>query len=879
MMRNWMGVGLLAASWLFGQGLYRPQSWFFWAASIVLAVLLLRPETVSLPSAGRRLAAFLLLLPAVWFLPLPAKAAPLLLAAGLGLTLASVPKPWALRLGRAAVAAGAVLSAQAAAIWAYGNFTARSHDLPWFITSLLGMAVRLTGADASADGSSLGVRAAGHVHRLGATWDLFLDPATLCFLVGGWTVLAMFVWRQKPEEPTTSPPRAWLRSAALLTAVVLAWLPLRAALLVTLYIGRVARADTAWPLTAMDQFLSPWPSLLLLAGLVFLTVFLNPRFVSIKTTTKPLAASQQTPQPRLRASNPRPWRYSLALALAATSIALLWATWTWDPVGRRKDGRVVVVEKHSLWEPTGAAYDKTSYGEPASYTYSLIYDYCSHYLQMSRLLESDEINAAKLAECDVLILKTPTARFSRKEVKAISRFVRRGGGLLLIGDHTNVFNSSTFLNDVTREFGFTFANDLLFRVGTPYQQAYQPALAPHPCVCHLDEMDFAVSCSINPGTSSGHAAVQSGGLWALPPEYSYPNFHPPSEYRPEMRYGSFIQLWTTRHGRGRVAAFTDSTIFSNFCIFQPGKAELFLGMVEWLNHASPLDNSWTRRAVTIPLGLLAVAMFAAGAWLVRREQGGRLGILAAGLFGLAISSTAVAAVHRQAMPWPSPMTGPITGPPRQIVVDREVSNVSLSKGAFGEGPGERFGLLEQWIPRIGFFTKRRAGADATSGDGLVIICPSGSVSASYRTRLIKYVENGGHLLVFDSPTAAGSTANSLLWPFALSLENTGGPISGQLTLPDGKPLPTAEIAAAWPISGGRPLAMVDKITVAAQIKFGRGTVTVVGFASAFNDQQMGGHWMQPPDDEILKRYNLLYALFEAAFKGTKMVVPEPKPAS
>lgn len=369
MMRNWMGVGLLAASWLFGLGPYRPESWFCWAAAIVLAVLLLRPEMVGLPSAGRRLAAFLLLLPAVWFLPLPSKAAPLLLAVGLGLTLASIPRPWALRLGRAAVAAGAVLSAQAAAIWAYGNFTARSHDLPWPITSLLGMAVRLTGADASAvgtpaDGSSLAVHAAGNVHHLAATWDLFFDPATLCFLIGGWTVLAMLVWRQKPEERTQSPSRAWLRPAALLTAVVLAWLPLRAVVLVTLYTSRVLRAETAWPLAVMDQFLSPWPSLLLLAVLVLLAT----RFVSVK----PLAASQQTPQPPLSASAPRPWRYSLALALAATSIALLWATWTWDPVGRRKDGRIMVVEKHSLWEPTDAAYDKTSYGEPASYMYRVL---------------------------------------------------------------------------------------------------------------------------------------------------------------------------------------------------------------------------------------------------------------------------------------------------------------------------------------------------------------------------------------------------------------------------------------------------------------------------------------------------------------------------
>ena len=56
----------------------------------------------------------------------------------------------------------------------------------------------------------------------------------------------------------------------------------------------------------------------------------------------------------------------------------------------------------------------------------------------------------------------------------------------------------------------------------------------------------------------------------------------------KARYGSFVQLWATQFGRGRVLAFTDSTIWSNFCFFDPGKSELWLGMCEWLNHSTPM---------------------------------------------------------------------------------------------------------------------------------------------------------------------------------------------------------------------------------------------------------------------------------------------------
>ncbi len=900
MTRTCVGVALLASSWLFGLGLYRPESWFYWTAAVGLGTLALWSSKPRMPSRPRCLAALLLVLPAVWLLPLPVKAGPILLAVGLALALAPIPRSWPRGLSQAAVVAGTVLVAQTVAVWAYMGLTARCHDLPGPLVSLLGTIVRLSGIEAAIDGATLSIRAAGNVHRMAATWDLLFDPATLCFLVGGWVVLAMLAYKgatgclsasdnrladikeregEAPAEPkpaNTPTPHApgsaaaspsqialtTLRQMALLTGIVLAWLPVRALLLLTLYVGRVSLAGKNWPLTVMEQFISPWPSIVMLFGLAFLAA----RFVSIPRTIPQTTSPESSPASSPETVPSKPWPYPLALALAALSLALLTVVWTWQPVGSRKQGRVMFVEKHSQWEPSNASYDKQSYGEPASYTYSLIYDYFSHYFEMSRLMESETIDSDRLQDCDVLILKIPTARFSRDEVKAIQRFVKRGGGLLMIGDHTNVFNSTTFLNDVSREFGFTFQTDLLFRVGTPYEQPYRSPLVPHPAVCHIDDLDFAVSCSIDPGTSSGRAAIRSGGLWNLPSEYSYVNFHSASEYRPRMRYGSFVQLWTTGYGEGRVAAFTDSTIFSNFCVFQPGKAELFLGMIEWLNHDGSSTSWWL---IAVPLGLLSIAVLGIAVWLVRYEHAAWLGLLAAGLFGLAVSITTVAAAHRNAMPQPQPET-----PLKQVIVDRQVSHVPLSKGAYGQDDGQGFGMFVQWIPRIGYFTARRDGTEVSTADGLVIICPSGSPSEAYRRRLVEYVESGGRLLILDSPHNGASTANSILWPFGLSPVQSAGPLAGNLALPDGKPWPGAEAEAAWPVSGGEPLLQIDGAPVVVQTKFGQGTVTVVAFATSFNDAAMGGHWLQEPNAAMLEHYKLLFGLLEASFDGTPLNLPK-----
>ena len=144
------------------------------------------------------------------------------------------------------------------------------------------------------------------------------------------------------------------------------------------------------------------------------------------------------------------------------------------------------------------------------------------------------------------------------------------------------------MNDITRRMGFIFRDDLLFGFGeSPYEESYAPSAVPHPALQYTPPWDFAVSCSIDPGHSRGRTVISNTGLWSMGPEYHFENFHPIPGHCPEMRYGAFVQAWAARYGTGRVMAFTDSTVFSNFCLGQPGKFELGLGMVEWLNHANP----------------------------------------------------------------------------------------------------------------------------------------------------------------------------------------------------------------------------------------------------------------------------------------------------
>jgi hypothetical protein len=374
---------------------------------------------------------------------------------------------------------------------------------------------------------------------------------------------------------------------------------------------------------------------------------------------------------------------------------------------------------------------------------------------------------------------------------------------------------------------------------------YKRPIVPHPIVQNMPAMDFAVSCSIDPGASAGRAVIRSTGLRSLPADYHASNFYPQVEDRADARYGAFVQLWTTRRGAGRVAAFTDSTIFSNFSTFEPGKAELMLGMLEWLNHRNAFVDM---RPFLLGLGVLLAAV---SLILNRKSSGSRLLLLGAALFGWALAVVSVQAAHRSAYPVPKPVR-PFT----HVVIDRTVCDAPLSQSGFIAGEPNGFGIFERWILRLGCFTSRRQDDGAFTGDLLVFCHPNQPVSPEFRMALRDYVAGGGKALILDSPANTQSTANLLLHPFGLTVERATQ-YRGVLSPPEGWPAITVDSACDQRAPDGREHA------VAMTARHGQGAVTVIGFASRFTDRQMGVTGDVVPDPQLRTVYELQFSLLRS----------------
>jgi len=732
------------------------------------------------------------------------------------------------RVGRSALLAFYVLCAQRLALALYESATAFSHHLPAPLARLLAGMARLVGMEAAFNGSEIALYTMRRVHRLAATWELLLDPVSLTLPIGGVVLLL------------TENHRSWKRIAKLV-GVVAVWLPVRAVLLMAILLHRTWLADYDAKLQVMELFWNPWV-LTALAAIPALTA---------AALIKPAPPEQEA------VSNPerRPLTVAAGVALLLLAATLTAVALHWDPIGERKSGRVLVDEYHSTWEPTQRPFDTEWYGHDAGYNYACIYDYASRYYEMGRL--TNAITSEALQECDVLMLKVPTSAYTADEVYTIMHFVERGGGVMLVGEHTDVYLTSTHLNQVARMFGFEFRNDCLFGVDTTFEQHYRPPRIPHPILQHVPPIDFAVSCSIKPHTYRGRAVVRSTGLWNLPADYHASNYYPQIEDRADARYGAFVQLWSTRHGKGRVVGFSDSTIFSNFSAFEPGKAELMLGMLEWLNHRNTGGD---------PRGkLLALALLLAipALILLRRKPAWLLIVVAA--VGWAATAQGIRLHHARHMPPPTALRDYTL-----FTIDRTICSAPLSRSGFIKATPRGFGIAEQWILKLGFFLSRREGAGLFEGDVATFFHPDTEPAPEFTQQLTKYVAKGGTLLLFDSAINSNSTANSILQPFGLSVDHTQK-AEGVLQTPADWPKST-ETADSRFVSGGTPFMAINGQSVAAYTEHGKGAVYVLGCGDRFNDDNMGITTDIEPTSELRNVFELEFQTLRAVVNRTQLAL-------
>lgn len=390
-----------------------------------------------------------------------------------------------------------------------------------------------------------------------------LAPAAL-FLLAAWSTM-LAVGQRRP----------WRMGMQLMAGVSL-WMVLR----VAVTIGATSRIGQSM-LSVGDD--GRWFIVRFLVDAVWTTLTLAP-LVVLLASMKPMGRREDT----LEARFPRAQRMALAGLLVLLSVPWVQGTLTSKSAAPSEAGLKVLVDdyKSAEWSSASKPLNRESATRDSVYGYSALVSYLGRWHEVS-VNRTEAYTPGLLDDVDVLVLKPALRRFDPAEVKAIRNFVESGGGLWVLGDHTDLLGSSTALNEVIQGFGIELQKDACNQLsdGRTHHWRRSPWDG-HWITRGLTRLDFLTSCSLKLGDGAKPVLV-SGDAFSDPVDYSGESFF--GDVRPDLsdEVGPIVVAASTERGKGRVVVFGDSTIFSSFCLTY-GETERFaLRCLAWLGRAGP----------------------------------------------------------------------------------------------------------------------------------------------------------------------------------------------------------------------------------------------------------------------------------------------------
>ncbi len=908
----WLMTLLLALSWFPLTAMYAPPNihyqnplWFSWAALAgAIACGFFCGKIIRLEIARRNLIISAIpLLVALVLIPFPYSiSAGFLLAA---VVVAFFFKPPAdkepgifMRLTTALVLCGLILAMQTAILPLFYLLFSHFHRVE-ILAPTASFLLQIFGINASHANGELFLQNVDQVFALIPSWDALGLYAALNILAGGIVLFYLFSTR-KPYY-------------VLLPALLLAYMLVRYLFLIFIFI-EVEQVNVFWRLDVTTLSWLPLPLVLYcllpqsFAGAASAFTF---TFLISRHAIAPHKGA------RLRKAPIMEWRFAFTVALFALSLIGFFGLA--DP-GEKKSGRILIDEKHSDWEWTTEEFNTSWYGEKSTYNYYSLAEYLKHFYTVDQRRET--LTAELLNQYDILFIKTPTEPFAAKEIEAIVRFVKQGGSLFLVGDHTNVFGITTNLNPLAEKFGAKFRYDGQYDLDGKLSIYYKPAVLPHPVVQNMPAFLFAAGCMLD-APLLAESAIIGHGVKSIYLDYSQKNFFPKNAKEKEtIEFGLFVQAAGISFGTGRVFLFTDSTVWSNFYMFIPGKPELLLGIMEWLNRRNGWMFHW--RGL-----LLAVALTAAAMTMVwgRRIPSGKL-IPVLFFTGFLITPLTICSLqvwNGHYYPLPKPHTELIT-----VNFESEHSRFELPIFHVTQFPESSFHTFYVWLQRLGLVPALKPSFESALAEGgvAILINPHHPFSLEELLAAEAFLQKGGKLLVLDDPRHGGHViANQFLAYFGMhmaaapegfSTVNMGkskddtakiassfaGKIIGAPTLlfaetrlqpsdpnpmtrsPFGhmnnaldlqpvlsadfmgmsRPSPSFSLQQQWPRTSNQSLPDTARLwPVFAAKRIGKGALAAMASSYVFTDHEMGFTTTQPNENQR-RIYELEYWIFREVLK-------------
>jgi hypothetical protein len=238
-------------------------------------------------------------------------------------------------------------------------------------------------------------------------------------------------------------------------------------------------------------------------------------------------------------------------------------------------------ESHGLWETVNAEYVPTSFGRGANYTYSILRDYSKRLGYKTSTLSNENEDLPQKG--DLFILKMPTVSMSDYFILKLTNWVRDGGSLLVISDHTDLYDSTQNINKLLSYNSKNLLSDkaVFDRNGFPNKPNYYLS---NIIAGHVGGND--VFFPWQTGTSLDRISLISTRFVTYGMSFAESGI-----YSNQNRFGDFVPAlknsylnhtaglaWTL--GKGNIIMITDSTPWSNFSIYKSQYKHLYKSIID-----------------------------------------------------------------------------------------------------------------------------------------------------------------------------------------------------------------------------------------------------------------------------------------------------------
>jgi hypothetical protein len=320
-------------------------------------------------------------------------------------------------------------------------------------------------------------------------------------------------------------------------------------------------------------------------------------------------------------------KYTLPLLAAFFLLCLFYYT----PITNVTNPVIIIDESNSEWEPFWTDYLQTYEIDPVSGTnnyFGMLSILASLYdvtLTIDRPEKQPAVSSVKAVQIDelsldtleeiagdrkaVLVIKCLTSPYNQSEIEAIMNFTAKGNGLVLIGEHTDIYGMCTFLNPISEQLGYRFLPTGVQDIYTDTRGSITQKGELPPLMARYMTGDQVWETS-----ASMEKLKNARPLFEVVTRPSYfahyrnetSAFFLTREFTEGIKLNSqfarHLVLAGTNYGDGRVVLFTDSTDFNNGIVGFGNHAPLFLAMVEYVSQEEKYSKAF------VPFLLLIVAL-------------------------------------------------------------------------------------------------------------------------------------------------------------------------------------------------------------------------------------------------------------------------------